>query len=85
MDTEGGFSGVGVRKGEEAELVEGAEKVGAEGASEVEAKGLRGPVAGEDNVMGGTEALAREVGAPGGVGDREEALNIHFLTIKHIG
>ena len=40
MDTEGGFSGVGVMKGEKVKLGEGAEKVGGEGASEVEAKGL---------------------------------------------
>jgi hypothetical protein len=39
------------------------------------AKGLQGPVAGEDNVMGGTKVLAREVGVPGGVSSREEALN----------
>ena len=36
-DAEGGFSGVGVMKGEEVELIESAEKVGGEGAIEVEA------------------------------------------------
>jgi hypothetical protein len=76
---------VGVMESEEAELVEGTEKVGSEGASEVKAKGLRGPVAGEDNVMGGTEALAREVGAPGAVGGREEALNVHFFDHQAYG
>ena len=52
-------------KGKEAELIESAEKVGGEGASEVEAKGLRGPVAGEEDVMGGTKALTGEVGVEG--------------------
>jgi hypothetical protein len=75
MDTEGGGIGVGVVESEEAELVEGAEKAGSESVSEVKAKGLRGPVAGEGDVMGGAKALAREVGAPGSIGGREEALN----------
>jgi hypothetical protein len=37
MDAEGGFSGLGVMKGEEAELIEGTEKVRGEGTGEVEA------------------------------------------------
>jgi hypothetical protein len=82
MDTEGGSRGVGMMvESEEAELVKGMRKVGSEGMSEVKAKGMQGPVAGEDNVMGGTKALAREVGVQGGVGSREEALNSSRIRI----
>jgi hypothetical protein len=62
-------------EGSEVKLAEGTGEVGSEGMSEVEAKGLGGPVAGEDNVMGGADLLARDVRALRGIGHREETLN----------
>jgi hypothetical protein len=58
MDTE---RGLGVMESEEAkaELV----KMGREGASELKAEGLQGPMAGEDNVMGGARGLVYTFGA----------------------
>ena len=38
-------------------------------------KGLGGPVAGEGNVMGGAELVAREVRTTRGISSREETLN----------
>ena len=66
-------SGLGVMEGSEAELAIGANEEGSEGTSEIEAKGLGegGPVAGEDNVMGGAELVVREVRAPRGICSRE--------------
>jgi hypothetical protein len=72
-----GSCGLGVVEGHESELVEGTEEVGSKGTCEVEAKGLGGPVAGNDYVKGGAELVAREVGAPRGISSREEVVYIY--------
>ena len=66
---------MGVVEGHEVELVKGMKEMGNKSMSEVEAKGLGGSVAGKDNVRGGAKLVVREVGAPRGIGSREETLN----------